>query len=239
MHLLRVAHRIMCTILAVGLVASAPASAQVTVGTMQLGNSIPFGSTFFGNRYQQVYSASAFTGPLAIQSLSFFCTNSSCIPSLSFGTRTFSFSLSTTSKAVAGLSSSLNENFGSDVTPFYSGVLSGTVGAGFSIVGNMFNYDPSQGNLLLEILVGPGTLPSPTLFVDRDAVNSGLMSRAYGTGDVGTAENSQTVGLVTGFNVNTGNVVASVPEPATTALLGAGFALLAVSARARRRTFSL
>ena len=74
-------------------------------------------------------------------------------------------------------------------------------------------YDPSAGNLLLNVNVGSITNNSSFAYLDV-VTGSGLVSRNFG-GAVSTD-----YGLVTGFNVAT----SAVPEPATWAMMLVGFA---------------
>ena len=81
--------------------------------------------------------------------------------------------------------------------------------AALDIVGNAFTYDPSKGNLLVDISVaytgGGGTIYFDAMNGDAN----GLFSKAdnYGSGFAG-------FGLVTGFSTT------AVPEPGTLSLLG-------------------
>ena len=220
----------MVAIAAASLFGSVPIMAQVTVGTSgPYGNCIPFGcASLFGPRYQQIYDAAAFSGPLSITALSFFCTNKDCNQSAVFGTESYAISLSTTSRSVTGLSAPLSSNVGPNATSFFSGAFSGMTGSGFTIHGSSFNYNPSSGNLLLDITIIFGT-ETNTYF---DAGSDTRISRAYGSETApGFGQNS---GLLTGFNVLTGNDVGyTVPEPASIALIATG--LLAIVAVKRRR----
>jgi hypothetical protein len=109
-------------------------------------------------QYEQVYSATAFSGPITITSETFFWNFAQ-----EFGGSdkllggTYNLFLSTTSASVGGLSATLNNNLGADNTE----VLSLTVPSGGESFGTSFtftnstdfNYNPSNGNLLLEVIV--------------------------------------------------------------------------------------
>ena len=119
---------------------------------------IPFGCDNFGpsTTYQQVYANTAFPNPTTIRTISFFNTLS---PTGSVLYANYQISLSTTSKAVGQLSTNFAENIGGDSQVFYSGILSGSPTGQFNIFGSGFNYNPTLGNLLLDIQRTPLTPP--------------------------------------------------------------------------------
>src|SRR5215217_337340 len=90
-------------------------------------NCFPFGCAIgFGTHYQQVYNASFFSGPGAIETIYFFNTQ---FPPASFFEADYEIRLSTTSKAVNGLDlGNLSNNIGSDEALFYAAHLSGPTG---------------------------------------------------------------------------------------------------------------
>ena len=218
--------------LAIGLpvlLATATASAQVTVGgPSNATNCFPFackgGPAFPGTRYQQVYSASAFSGPIDITGLTFFRGATTPGP-LNAGT--FDLYLSTTSAAVDALDTGdFDANLGAPTTLFGSFTIGGAAPDELTFTGGPYHYDPAAGNLLLDIRVGPMTyndIGVGAFFVARSGPAGGNYSRAqnFGTQDVG-------YGLDTRFEV------AAVPEPATVLLLAGGLAALAAVARRRR-----
>ena len=181
-------------------------------------NCYPFGCSE-GTIYQQVYAATDFSAPIDITSFTFYNHNS---PPGSIAGGTYDFSLSTTQKPVNGLdTATYSNNVGPDVAQFFNGFLGGPIAGGqFTVTGTGFHYNPSNGNLLLEV-----DLSSPTnqggVFLDaRNNDAHGLFSRAtdFGGGSTGT-------GLVTGFDTAT--------EPGSFALLGSG--VVALIGLARRR----
>jgi hypothetical protein len=134
-------------------------------------NISPF-TPFSPNRVQQVYAASAFSGiggPQYIDSIAF--------RSNPFGAtlQDFTITMSTTDKAVDGLSPVFADNTGADAQSVYRGTLPifseppenhPTTGP-YGLVINLqhpFLYDPSKGNLLIDF-----TNPSPdkTVFVNN------------------------------------------------------------------------
>ena len=140
---------------------------------------------------------------------------------------TFQLSLSTTSAAVGSLdTSSLDNNLGSDNQLFSTVVLAGGAAPmALAFSGTPFDYDPADGNLLLDIQVvdffhpctNPGALEPECAFYDaRAGLAPGAFSRAQDWTSSGgaTADNA---GLVTTF---------LIPEPSTFALLLAGLVFL-------------
>jgi hypothetical protein len=162
-----------------------------------------------------VYDADLFpAGPLSITDISFFHT---VAPGGSISPNTYIFHLSTTSKAVNGLDTTvLTNNIGGDEALFASLALSGDPGAALTISGAPFTYDPANGNLLLDITTTTPNLPGFSIFFDARNGNFGSdSSRAhnYGTGFT-------SFGLVTQFTFTA--AAAPVPEPASIVLMVTG-----------------
>ena len=198
------------------------------------GNCIPLGCTSFGPStvYQQVYSSTNFSGPLLIKTLTFYNTVS---PGGTIVSSDYTFSLSTTTAAVNGLSSNWASNLGADKQVFWQGTLGGTVDGSLNIVGTPFDYKPSAGNLLLEIRRvppngdGSASLGGGVAFNARNGTGTGAFSRIsdyYNYTNTGYNNNS---GLITGFSDTT-----AVPEPGTLVLFSAGLAGLYAWRRKRR-----
>jgi len=136
------------------LIANATAE-TVTVGKPYLG---PYGTTYpFGNlggveTYQQLYYASNFSGPMLIESITFFTAEPEFF-AYSVFPGTYELTLSTTSASLYGLSF---YNATGNIGQFFSGYLSQQITGGrVTISGNPFLYNPGVGNLLLTI-TGPG-----------------------------------------------------------------------------------
>jgi hypothetical protein len=196
-------------------------------------NAVPF---TFSSRYQQVYANSAFSsivGPELITEIlfrpdaQFGAAFSATIPNIII-------SLSTTQFAPDGLSPVFANNIGPDNTVAYSGPLTlssmftGPSGGpkNFDIAITLqspFIYNPTQGNLLLDVKDFTNNFFVIPVFDAEDVVGDSI-SRIWNdidvNADVGFFGNgnpndfANSLGLVTQF------VFSSIPEPSSLALLG-------------------
>ncbi|HEX4639054.1 MAG TPA: alkaline phosphatase family protein [Chthoniobacterales bacterium] len=171
-------------------------------------------------RYQQVFDAAQFSrlnpGGGLINRIAFrghgpgvpFTAN---VPQLQVN-------LSTTSKTPDALSSAFAENVGGDDTQVFSGPLQTAVTftggpTNFEVVLNFttpFFYDPSKGNLLLDVrnVLGATEVPPSDQELDGTSANGDSVSRVYNFGDVAAAsagktggvDEKDTFGLITHFN---------------------------------------
>lgn len=237
-----------CVAGAIGLVlsglAAVPAQAQVIVAPNAFGatngggqaNTAPFNNI---SRYQQIYAASQFSalsGPELITQIAF-------RPSVQQNAFTYTdlsiqFDLSTTKETVASLSPTFAANVGSNDQVVYSGALTftsaGTPGGGaagpFDAVVTLttpFLYDPTQGNLVLDIR--NFATPTNSIFID-------------GGGDPSTAlvfvdnSTSAATGTVQPAGLSTQFKFAPVPEASTTVSLGLllGIGGLVIAARRKK-----
>lgn len=202
-----------------------------------------------GMRYQQVFNANqfaAFAEPTYLNQIAF--RNAIDSPGTWAGSiADLRISLSTTAAYADGLSSTFASNVGADATQVVSGTVSWVVsnnpGPGntkaFDLVinfGREFLYDPTQGNLLLDITNVSGTSPfNIANFLDAVDVTGDGTSRVFGPDRQPNATTGEidSQGLIVRFG--TGRVV---PEPATVVMLGlglAGVAGITVNRRMRGR----
>lgn len=212
-------------LLATALVRPASAQTTVTVGTADEENCYPFGCMLDGGMYQQVYAASAFgSSPFSISSLTFFAAVYAA------NGQSFDIRLSTTPRAVNGLSRNLESNVGADEQLFATFTPTGTYTNQFTITGNTFVFDPtSGGNLLLSVLVRGSPGPTQTQNV---TLGNPATSRAFDWDGPGMGRSdTDDYGLVTEFG---SGPVTATPEPATIALVASGFA--SIAGFRRRRT---
>jgi len=229
---------VVVAILCFSLALAGVANADTTVGTYNTGNCYPFLCNDSGSNvgqsmfYEQVYSSSAFSGTVSINSLTFNFASAFGGSSL-FLNGSYLIELSTTSAPVGGLSSNLLANIGGDNQTFFSGNLGGMdSNPSITISGTPFTYNPLNGNLLMAVIVNnQDNVPNGSGNGYLEADSTGAMtSRAWlvGPGDTGATVDS--VGLVTTFGTGT---ITQTPEPASLLLLGTGLLGLAKGLRKR------
>jgi len=192
-------------------------AATVTVGSPNTGNCYPFLCNDSGIssgqsiEYQQVYASSAFSGPVSITALTFFFASEFGGSSLVLN-GSYKVSLSTTSAPVNGLSSTAANNIGPDNTVFATFVVSShnvDSNPSFTITGGPFAYDPSKGNLLIDLVVtNQDNVPNGSGNGYNQADDTGTQTSrlyAFDSSGIGTTDS---VGLVTEFTTNTLNTLA-------------------------------
>ena len=204
-------------ILAIGvaLVGGEARAALVVVPNAQAGaegNDSNFGPFFSSSvRYQQVYSFSQFptSGPLTITQISFRPDGSVAGPTLFIVGTTAQISLSTTSRAPGTLSTVFADNVGPNVQTVFNGFVSSAPVTGpgggpkdFTItitLDSPFVYDPSLGNLLLDVSATSGGISAPF-----DAQSGGSLTSHVDAASIGaTSGTVATTGLVTQFQFTT------------------------------------
>ena len=202
-----------------------PNGNATTEGNARL-NTAPFNTISI---YQQIFGGTQFgSSPLLISEIAF-RPDASQASAFNSSLSNIQIGLSTTSIAVSSLGSTFASNRGSDSTTVFSGALgfssanlpgSGTAKQ-FDLIITLdtpFFYDPTHGNLLMEIV--NSSAASLGFFVDAQIDSSGQITRLVfqdgsTSGPTGTV---QAGGIVTQFTASV------VPEPATLALMSLGLA---------------
>jgi hypothetical protein len=211
----------------------APAFAtSITIGGSGLNNVFPFGCgpscgpTYLGE-YQQIYSSTAFGGPITINQIAF--ETAPLAPHAI--TDVFTLSLGTTFASPAGPGPTYVGNRRPDFTTVFSGAVTvPATGSGtFDFIVNLttpFTYNPlNPGNLLLDVFIVSDS-DGGTQFV---AGSSSSVGRLFNSGGTGAATPEGNYGLLTRFS---DEAAATVPEPTSLTLLATG---LAVGARRWRK----
>jgi hypothetical protein len=209
---------------------AAASAAVVTVGSYDSGNCYPFScfaSDGSGSTYQQIYDAGEFSGPLYINAISFFLDDPG-----DMDTADYRIKFSTTSKTIGGLDSTWANNIGADEATFGTFSVSGAMPAVLTFVGTPFYYDPSMGNLLMQVDVLALYFANPYESFFQADYTGVVTQRLYAYGGSATGVANATGALVTQFDFSP--ATNGVPEPASLGLFGA-CAIGATVAAARRR----
>ena len=164
--------------------------------------------------YQQLYAASNFPSAVTINGLTFFYTflppGETRGEGLAQGGN-FVVALSTVTADVSTFNNLIQA--GPDNRVLFSGSLDGfflPYFSSFTLGGGTFFYDPTKGNLLMDVLISGAPLSSSGGGLDSSASALGIFSRATNGSNTGTVG----VGLDTRFD--------TVPEPPTFGLVAAG-----------------
>jgi hypothetical protein len=196
----------------------------VTVGTSTSSNCAPFGCSDGGNwDYFQIYSASAFSGPIKFDVITFL--NTVHPGQTLYGDYVVSFSTTTDpvgvphSPTLSNTGAFFSGTFGS-----VPGSVTGPIPTTISIFGAAYTYDPSAGNLVMEVKAT--NQPHPYAGLSAQYLNAdqgGPMSR-FVSGD-GFLPFNDNIGLVTEFALVPATAVpAPIPGagiPGMLAMLGA------------------
>lgn len=217
------------------------AEGSITLGLpakANTGNCDPFGcAEFFGlEAYQQVYSSAAFSGPVAIDEITFFDTVVHNGGEPDSGNYTLSFSYTAMPLDGLDLTNATND-ITSGSQAFFSGDLPALSGNELSFQGTPFIYNPADGNLLLTVTVSNSSDNYPPLYLD-EAGSTGQTTNAYFGAYLGQAISggNDIGGLVTQFSDNAPpGPPGSVPEPASWLLLLSGLALGGIARAVKRR----
>jgi hypothetical protein len=201
---------------------------SIVLGNDNGGNADPFAGPFPGfpgTQYQEAYASSDFPGPISITGIAFFLQPGFNGSTLYGGTYQLSLSVITTN--IDDLSeANLNANPGADNTVFATETLAGLAPQILTFSGGPFFYDPSLGNLLLDVEVSNQTSGGSAVFEDGAGHGPAGIVR-YSNFYNGTTG----YGLVTEFNYSTPDAFGSEqasPEPRTLVLLACGIAGLSV-----------
>jgi hypothetical protein len=205
----------------------------VVVGFSGGGNCYPFNCNNSGTSvgesydYYQIYSSAAFSGPLTFDTISFFDYVDLGFKSRPVLNGNYVISFGVTSEPVGG-----TYPVGSitNLAEFFNGPLGGSsVGGVFSISGTAFSYNPLNGNLVMHLVAS-----------DQDLVPNGF-GNGYFQADYAGLVTSRAVMLSNGIVVEGDGALVTefhsanaVPEPATWAMMIAGFAGIGATMRRRK-----
>jgi hypothetical protein len=203
------------------------------------GNCFPYGCAYVGE-YQQVYASSAFTsgGAITVTKLLFYNTQSNN-GATALNSGTWTISLSTTSATPATLSPTFALNIGADNRQVFSGNLGQPWAFGNTLtltLSTPFTYNPSAGNLLMDVVASGTAAPSGSVYFDvRAGSGTGSVTSRDYCNLVGCATGALNIGygLVTGFAFGPAAATA-VPAASTLSLILIGLGLFAVAYYARQ-----
>lgn len=205
-------------------------NASVTVGNFDSGNCYPFMCNDSGTSsgvsidYQQAYNSAKFSGPLTINTISwYYASVFGGNDTILGGNYSFYWGYSAVG---LGLSDNLASNYNGPANFLgTASVPSGgfVYGPVLTLTGVNFTYDPSQGDLILEIVVdSQDNVPNGSGNGFNEADYTGTdTTRAY------CLTNAGCFGADLGALVTTFNVGSATPEPGTLVMFGSGIIGLA------------
>jgi hypothetical protein len=209
-----------CIVTAV--VAVTASADTITFVTTEGDNNIfPFGDVQYFGEYQQVYRAGAFPSAITLRSATFTASPETVgLPRRATTvSSSLSLGLSTTEAGPMSLSSTLDDNRGPNSVRVFAGVVTGVAAEPFSFridFETPFVYDPSDGNLLLDVFIDANVTPENLLFpfAFGPSPDMGRVFRACCNGALLAGGNQ---GLLTRFEGTT-----PVPEPGTLLFFATG-----------------
>jgi hypothetical protein len=179
------------------------AQGTITIGVVGSVHAEPFGGGFTGE-YQQIYASADFPAAIQITQIAF----AYYFPSSAAANYNLSVGLGATTKTPTSLGTSFGTGFSTVFSGSLSPVFTSTAGD-FDLMINLaspFTYDPSQGNLLLDVMVFSAN--GGTLFEAQD-VFAPNMGALWTSGKSLVTEPGG--GLITQFTV--------IPEPSVVSLI--------------------
>jgi hypothetical protein len=233
--------------LAAGVIAAAAAAAMsvpalaatVTIGTGApgySGNCYPFScfaGDYGGSTFQEIYSGSAFGGPVKIDSASFFFSGSGAFGGNGeMDSASYHVTFWTSSLAPGGLTNIGALNVGAQIGDFGTVSFGGPMPSTLTISGAPFLYNPAAGNLVMQVdVTGLTQAVGYQSFFQNDVSGATQRYWAYNGSPVGSLDYlaEYNGALVTSFDVS------PVPEPAEWTLLLLGVGALGAALRTRRR----
>jgi hypothetical protein len=190
------------------------AAADVVIGTPGgPDNVFPFGTNTYVGEYQQLYTKTAFSGPVSIIGVGF---ASSALGGQAGLSRTLNVTLglSTSSATLTTMSTNYAANKGADFTQVFNGVVNYTAAGNGTFDLNFtttpFTYNPGGGNLLLDVVMNSSSGSQIAFVSTIDPVTT----RVYNSGGSGAATVDPNHGLVTIVRTS----ALAVPEPGSFAL---------------------
>lgn len=189
-------------------------------------------------RWQQVYDDSFFGAvPIRIASFGFFSRFG--LETISYGSD-FSIRMSTTEREPGNLSSRFDDNIGADVKTVYEGPITLTaIGGQWTNINLMtpFVFDPTAGNLLLEVSHGPSVAGGFYLAHLAYEPRPAGLQRLSASDNIPSGGSGPpfSVGSLSGFGELVTRFTTLVPEPSSPVMI---FTALALATRLRTKSYS-